>query len=66
MNERKVERSILNQSKYKKIKLCYSYPLKHFSYVTFLRTTLINANKNPLKIIDSSKACTQKIFKLLK
>ena len=37
-----------------------------FLMYTFLRTILINANKNPLKIIDSSKACTQKIFKLLK
>ena len=58
MNERKFNRSILNRSKYKKIKLCYSYPLKHFSSVTFLRTILIIANiRTP---------CTQKIFKLLK
>ena len=31
MNAWKVKRSILNRSKYKKIKLCYSYPLKQFS-----------------------------------
>ena len=55
MNEWKVKRSILNRSKYKKIKLCYSYPLKHFPYVTFLGKILINDNNNPLKIIDSSK-----------
>ena len=41
----KIERSILNRLKYKKIKLCYSSPLKHFSYITFRRTILVNANK---------------------
>ena len=40
----KIEKINLNRLKYKKNKLCYSYPLKHFSYVTFLRIP-ITANK---------------------
>ena len=59
VNEWKLKRSILNPLKYKKIKLCYSSLLKHFSYVTFLRTILINAIRNALPVKNywwSSKA----------
>ena len=45
INEWKLKRSILNRLKYKKIKLWSNSLLEHFSYVTFLRTILINASK---------------------
>ena len=50
INEWKLKRSILNRIKYqavnREIKGSNSL-LKHFSYVTLLRTILINANKIP-------------------
>ena len=45
INEWKLKRSILNRLRYKKIKLWSNSLLEHFSYVTFLRTILINASK---------------------
>ena len=45
INESKWKNSILNRLKYKKIKRCYSAPLKHLSCLTFLTTIFINANK---------------------
>ena len=61
INEWKLKRSILNRLKYKKIKLCHNSLLKHFSYVTFWRTILINTSYT-LKIIDSCSTWKQNIL----
>ena len=60
INEWKLKRSILNRLKYKKIKLWSNSLLEHFSYVTFLKTIVINVNVNVFLMRSIKKHCLNK------